>query len=475
VTQESTLPPSPPSFPDFHPIVLCTASRRVRGGEVSEGGYIQGAADDHEAWADGLTPQIFWSNNEKLLTTNEEDLPELISSLSTGTPDSVSAPVQIKPTNALYILTGENIPTKKFDTVLTCGPSSPELPTKDISHLHLSCRSGKLGSRDLRSQLTQLAPFMARLAHAPNRFLICSPSADLSLGIALALLCLYTSDAGVLQKDLVRNQITKNFIRQRLTWLTTANPAFNPSRETLKAVNAFLMPDPSSISASTPVSKPDSKDDSNGPQNPSSSSKPKTSLPFRAFSALATSPDKSWKLSRTLTSKLPTHPSGIVNGTATFVPCATGSDDYVSAYLYSEEGEFVTDNGLRFNARRKYVYRLKKPSSPSDGNSNAVESIEIDFFDDEKALGGDRIGEAGEGIGGLFVEMGSLEYESTWSGTMKAPNKESHLCIDDLYGASWRFGSGMFGEGGEGDKWWEVTYEVKGPKKDYVSVTKYEL
>jgi tRNA A64-2'-O-ribosylphosphate transferase len=31
----------------------------------------------------------------------------------------------------------------------------------------------------------------------------------------------------------------------------------------------------------------------------------------------------------------------------------------------------------------------------------------------------------------------------------------------------------MMGKG-EGDVWWEVRYDVKGPKKDYESVTRYE-
>src|SRR4051794_23490656 len=81
VTQESTLPDSPPTFTDFHPIILCTASRRVHGGEVSEGGYIQGAADDHEAWACGLTPKLFWAHKTQLVTTNEENIPSLIAEL----------------------------------------------------------------------------------------------------------------------------------------------------------------------------------------------------------------------------------------------------------------------------------------------------------------------------------------------------------------------------------------------------------
>jgi len=43
-----------------------------------------------------------------------------------------------------------------------------------------------------------------------------------------------------------------------------------------------------------------------------------------------------------------------------------------------------------------------------------------------------------------------------------------------LYTASWTFGPGVV-SGDTEDVWWEVRYDVKGPKKDYVSTTRYTL
>lgn len=37
--------------------------------------YVQGAADDQEGWACGLTPQMFWANEEELLSCRREELP----------------------------------------------------------------------------------------------------------------------------------------------------------------------------------------------------------------------------------------------------------------------------------------------------------------------------------------------------------------------------------------------------------------
>lgn len=118
---------------------------------------------------------------------------------------------------------------------------------------------------------------------------------------------------------------------------------------------------------------------------------------------------------------------------------------------------------MRFTTRRKYIYRLVQPS---DGAADAAPHIAVHFVDEEKGREG--------GIGGLFVEMGKLEGE----GEMRAQNREQHLCGGDLYTASWRIGSAMLGgkEGeGTGYRWWEIRYDVKGPKKDYRSETRYTL
>lgn len=71
-------------FADFHPVVCCTASRRVPGGEeLSAGYYVQGAGDDTENWAHGLTPPVFWAHADELLdpATPEAELPGLIQRL----------------------------------------------------------------------------------------------------------------------------------------------------------------------------------------------------------------------------------------------------------------------------------------------------------------------------------------------------------------------------------------------------------
>ncbi|KAF3038173.1 hypothetical protein E8E12_008115 [Didymella heteroderae] len=479
VTQTSTLPGTAPNFTDFHPVILCTASRRVRGAEASEGGYIQGAADDHEAWSHGLTPALFWSNKDDLLRTNEEDLPAKIASLISqdrGT-DAVVTTL-IKPTSNLHVSASENVDLAAFDTVISCTPQPlPQPLLKDArvtAYLHLPCQTGKLGSRDLRNQLAALRSLVST---SSGQTLICCPTGkDLSVGTALAYLCLYAADDGTVNLSTPREtrSIDKTFIKQRLSWITTSNPALNPSRATLQSVNSVLMSSEASKSALSEIKHPaafDSEWKSNSVTPPPLSSDQKHTVhpphpntpptPSPQHALFATLSACEWKFTRTLRSALPTHPSGRVTGTARFT-----RTPLAHTLLYAETGEFVTDTGMTFTARRRYVYQLISGAECDGGREEAF--IRVRFFDD--SVRREDIGGEGEGVGGVFVEMGALSEASGRDG-LEAENRERHLCGEDLYAARWVFGPGMVG--GEGERWWEVRYDVQGPRKDYVSTTRY--
>ncbi|KAH8633396.1 hypothetical protein IG631_12030 [Alternaria alternata] len=496
-TQLSSLPDSAPSFPDFHPIVLCTASRRVRGAEASESGYIQGAADDHEAWSHGLTPTLFWKHKDVLMKTSEEDVPALIERLLKEEGGSSAVASLIKPTSKLHISASDQMNLAGFEVVVSCTPepfATSRLKEAGVKrYLHLKCQVGKLGSRDLRTQLPQLLQFFSSFeTPTTGNILVCCPTGkDLSVGTALAVLCLYTNEDGKIDTSKSREakDIGKVFIKQRLSWITTSNPALNPSRTTLQSVNAVLLEsqDPKaysqtknngigngSFTTSIPIREtrqlPQELEDLQTGEE-SRNEKPQqnsSSIAKNIFESLRNSANTSWNFQRTLRSSLPTHPSGTVAGIATFTPCNL-PDNSPPTLLYAEEGDFITDTGLKFTARRKYVYQLKPKNDDTGG-----EYIAVRFFNDEKMPRADiedGVGKGGEGIGGLFVEMGDLEADGR---EMKAKNKETHLCAKDLYTASWRFGESLI-TGGAQDIWWEVRYDVKGPQKDYVGTTRYTL
>lgn len=485
VTQNSVLPAETPSFPNFHPVVLCTASRRVRGAEASEGGYIQGAADDHEAWACGLTPKIFWDNVDVLLNKNEDELPLLIEELvgKEKAPDFI--PIPVKPTSNLFISSSQSVDLERFDAIISCTPEPLSTSSADLvktrKYLQLKCQTNKLGSRDLRNQLQHLPAFFQQLSTLPQaRILVCCPTGkDLSVGVSLAILCLYADDDGSISNTPTRRKIDKTFIKQRVAWITTSAPMLNPSRQTLNAVNAFLMPDPRehgkaaeaipppttklAYTAPEPASSP--TQDSPNWQTPNTTPPP---LPTQLFTSLLTTTHP-WTYTRTLTSALPSHPSGTVTGTATFhaLPHTTSTSPLPSPqrYLYTEHGTFTTPSNPPFSIHKKYIYTLHPPSTDT---ADDEPFIAIHFHDESTE----------DGVGGVFVEMDKLQESDSGAGVLEARSRETHVCAEDLYTARWRFGAGMVAagrEGGEGERWWEVRYDVQGPRKDYVSETRYTM
>lgn len=230
---------------------------------MSEGGYIQGAGDDSEGWAHGLTPPVFWANKSTLFQTTEEDLPGVIQGLVEDyrKQDTSQQATLITPTQNLYISQTDSRLNDAgiYDLVIDCN-GNPAAAEGNPKRLNLGCGPGKLGSRDLRKHLDSVQAFVSsQLASDPSRSLLvtCESGKDLSAGALLAVLCLFYNDNGNSllliyfepQTDCIPGEFTSNqtqvigkqFIRQRLAWITSAKHDVNPSRSTLQSVNAFLM------------------------------------------------------------------------------------------------------------------------------------------------------------------------------------------------------------------------------------------
>lgn len=255
VTPDSTSTHESISSADYHTIICCTASRRVFGAEVAAGGYIQGAGDDSEGWSHGLTPTLFWKYRDQLLAAVEEDMPDLVQELINTDQNhgfARSDAVKLAPTS-LYIGTLSSAAQAElsYDGIVICGgitSSKPDQKTKDDERtrtLELLCGDGKLGSRALRSQLPRIPPFIASLADSgspPKILFVCPTGKDLSVGTALAVLCLFFDDNHGFNHETFSTSIGKGLVRRRLATITTAKPDANPSRSTLQSVHSFLMP-----------------------------------------------------------------------------------------------------------------------------------------------------------------------------------------------------------------------------------------
>ncbi|KAJ9612126.1 tRNA A64-2'-O-ribosylphosphate transferase [Cladophialophora chaetospira] len=234
------------SGPTFRHIVLCSASRRVRGAEISEGGYIQGAGDDSEGWSHGLTAQIFWQYRELLMQCPEEELPALIKALveQDHSLSSITEVTKVIPTSNINIAGGLPETLEEFDLILSCQGDEKGSTSRLVS---LNCRSGKLGSKDLRDKLPRTVEAASKqLAKDPKSQILvtCSTGKDIGIGVALAILCLFYNDQGQLREPSSNVVFDKQLVKQRLAWITCSKADANPSRATLQAVNSFLMQRP---------------------------------------------------------------------------------------------------------------------------------------------------------------------------------------------------------------------------------------
>lgn len=161
-----------------------------------------------------------------------------------------------------------------------------------------------------------------------------------------------------------------------------------------------------------------------------------------------------WHVYRRLESGMSTYQSGNFKGAASFEMRSPTDPAYDAEYLYIENGEFSSDQGLVIPATRRYVYRFQR-------NTNKISAW---FVKAEDGLTVDY----------LFhdVNFTSCRYES-FLGTngrrryLLEANGQ-HMCIDDDYQANY-----LFKFWGLICNDWELKYSVKGPRKAYSATAQY--
>ncbi|KAL7922424.1 tRNA A64-2'-O-ribosylphosphate transferase [Trichoderma austrokoningii] len=269
ITQESSLPDLDSEndhenviFQDYRPVICCTASRRVVGSEVDEGGYIQGAGDDTENWALGLTPDVFWANTTALLSCPEADLADLIVRLveeakvkrqagesnQTALPRKQLTPhISVRPISTIHDLSAPSL--KQADECLIlltdASPTPKESWIQSPTRIRVDLGKHKTASRNLRLALPEICSFAAtylqKTHSAPQIVVACDSGKDLSVGVALALSCYLLDDQGNFRVPDENASFTKTLVKIKLGAIMTVYPEANPSRTTLQSVNSFLM------------------------------------------------------------------------------------------------------------------------------------------------------------------------------------------------------------------------------------------
>lgn len=153
-----------------------------------------------------------------------------------------------------------------------------------------------------------------------------------------------------------------------------------------------------------------------------------------------------WHIERRIASRTST-PGGTFSGTANFHPRAPTDTAYATEYLYIEQGTFTMDTGLTFPASRRYIYR----------HNEATDKITSWFAAEDN-----------ESAGALFNTW-EFWHPSTkgLDGGWRASG--SHWCEPDTYTieCEFRFNGARLVT-------FEITYEAKGPSKDYRHESWYE-
>lgn len=238
-------------FDDFRPVICCTASRRVIGSEMDEGGYVQGAGDDTENWAHGLTPPVFWAHAEELLSTAESDLPARIARLVEQDKTTSEDGVLCKELTPYISVCPLPLEDHGHECRISLMPevTSKEQWIKSQAYMEVGLGKSKTASRNLRVALSEICAFAAKFlsshvsnAGEPGRIIIaCESGKDTSVGVALAIWCYLFDDNGNFRVPEADVSFTKTLIKSRLGSIMTVFPEANPSRATLQSVNSFLM------------------------------------------------------------------------------------------------------------------------------------------------------------------------------------------------------------------------------------------
>ncbi|KAF2003520.1 hypothetical protein P154DRAFT_543874 [Amniculicola lignicola CBS 123094] len=149
-----------------------------------------------------------------------------------------------------------------------------------------------------------------------------------------------------------------------------------------------------------------------------------------------------WTLRRKIDSRSSASPGGTLKGTAHFHPRAPTDETFTAEYLYIEEGTFRLDSGFEFPATRRYVYRYSEVEDKISAWFVCEDGVTVERF---------------------FNRMDFQEKEKGWIAI------GLHWCDPDTYQSrsEFRFRGAAVQSFG-------ITYEVKGPRKDYTMESWYE-
>ncbi|WFD33975.1 tRNA A64-2'-O-ribosylphosphate transferase [Malassezia cuniculi] len=252
----------PPDIPHVHlgtsqhSVVLLCASA-TQGPSLSPLTYVQGAGDDHENWAQGLTPELYWRHEREFAAIAndravlEDRVHEIVAQAKTThmqlewfSVAAASGDTHVCDTPLdLAVCAPGSIPATKGYYVL-CVYCSQGTVAPGVLCLNIS--SGKKGLAEFSERLhTAVDTITAVLdKHPHGKVLLACSDGHLSGALAVALLAASFDDTrqltGPASRAEHRKSITKDTTKRRLQWVVGSGGTA-PSRALLQRVNSFLI------------------------------------------------------------------------------------------------------------------------------------------------------------------------------------------------------------------------------------------
>ena len=159
----------------------------------------------------------------------------------------------------------------------------------------------------------------------------------------------------------------------------------------------------------------------------------------------------SWKITRRIQG------TGYLNGYAIFDMNPNDQHEL----FYSENGIFVFDDGNSLEASKKYIYRLIDDDIYVYFNdkSSSVSSLSSSSSEETNVI-------TSEITDSLFHKFG-INHNFFATNQTNFQFKALHLCADDAYNVIYEFNLNKADE-------FTIAYDVKGPKKNYISHTHFQ-
>ncbi|KAJ3375272.1 hypothetical protein GGF31_004390 [Allomyces arbusculus] len=244
-----------PAELDFIPVYCVCVSRVVEESDGYRGDnyvYIQGAADDEENWAQGLTPDLFWLNRAAFLESADSCDAQLasLSTLPTPRDQRDTGHASHLPGTPLWIGTRGTArrPWTEFTHVINCTNAEylyDPVPRPE-QYLYLNVHEGKKGQDQLLAAFPVVEAWFAKNVigkeEGEAKVLVhCNQGMDRSVTVALLLLVRYYR-ALVVPADRVESRdVSKDDMRAALLFVTEHHPRALPARVSLRKLNLHLM------------------------------------------------------------------------------------------------------------------------------------------------------------------------------------------------------------------------------------------